>query len=53
MNEDLLSIGDVAEIYRISIKTLRHYDKLGIIKPAYVDPIISTIPKASFLSLLM
>lgn len=36
-SEDLLSIGQVAEICHISIKTLRHYDKLRIIKPAFVD----------------
>ncbi len=35
--EDLLSIGEVSEICRISIKTLRYYDKTGIVKPAYVD----------------
>lgn len=38
-SEDLLSIGEVSGICRISVKTLRHYDKLGIIKPALVDSI--------------
>ena len=36
-SEDLLSIGEVSRIFRISPKTLRHYDKIGLIKPAYVD----------------
>lgn len=35
--EDLLSIGEVSGICRISIKTLRYYDKIGIFKPAYID----------------
>ena len=36
-SEDLLSIGEVSKIFRISLKTLRHYDKIGIVKLAYVD----------------
>lgn len=31
-------IGEVSEITGITKETLRHYDKLGIISPAYVDP---------------
>lgn len=35
--EDLLSIGEVSGICRMSVKALRYYDKVGLIKPAYVD----------------
>ncbi|GAA0737546.1 helix-turn-helix domain-containing protein [Clostridium oceanicum] len=31
------SIGETAKINNISIQALRHYDKIGILKPAYVD----------------
>lgn len=36
-SEDLLSIGQVSEICRISIKTLRYYDKIGLLKPIFID----------------
>lgn len=36
-SEDLLSIGQVSEICRISVKTLRYYDKIGLLKPVYID----------------
>lgn len=36
-SEDLLSIGEVSELCHVSVKTLRHYDKVGIIKPVYID----------------
>jgi len=32
-----LSIGQMAKITGISIRSLRYYDELGILKPAYVD----------------
>jgi DNA-binding transcriptional MerR regulator len=35
---DLLSIGAFAALSGLSIPTLRHYDEVGILKPAYVDP---------------
>lgn len=38
-SEDLLSIGQVSEICRISVKTLRYFDKIGLLKPAYVDSV--------------
>lgn len=31
------SIGEVARIHNLSIQTLRHYDTLGILKPAFVN----------------
>lgn len=35
---NLLSIGEVSEISGVHINSLRYYDKLGILKPAYIDP---------------
>ncbi|QVK16772.1 MerR family transcriptional regulator [Mycoplasmatota bacterium] len=32
------SIGETAKINNVSIQALRHYDKIGLLKPAYVDP---------------
>ncbi len=37
MKEQLLSIGRMAEINNTSIPTLRLYDKMGLLKPCYVD----------------
>lgn len=34
---NLLSIGRFAQITRISIRMLRHYDGLGLLRPAHVD----------------
>lgn len=31
------SIGEVSKLHNISIQTLRHYDKIGLLKPAYVN----------------
>jgi effector-binding domain-containing protein len=35
---NLLPIGRFSEICRLSIPALRHYDELGLLKPASVDP---------------
>ena len=37
-NDDLLSIGVFALVSGLSINALRHYDELGLLKPAFVDP---------------
>lgn len=34
----LLSIGDVSKLTGIHIKSLRYYDRIGVLKPAYTDP---------------
>lgn len=31
-------IGEFSVINRLTVKTLRHYDELGLLKPAHVDP---------------
>jgi len=33
----MLSIGDFSKIAKVSIKTLRHYDQIGLLKPGSVD----------------
>jgi DNA-binding transcriptional MerR regulator len=33
-----LSIGEMSKITGAGIKALRHYDKIGILKPAHIDP---------------
>mgnify|MGYP002711301282 CR=1 FL=1 len=35
--ENLLSIGNVAKIFNISVSSLRHYENIGILVPEYVD----------------
>jgi DNA-binding transcriptional MerR regulator len=32
-------IGTVARLAQVSVRTLRHYDDLGLLKPAHVDPV--------------
>lgn len=36
--KNLLSIGELSKITGVHIKSLRYYDDLGILKPAYIDP---------------
>lgn len=36
--KNFLSIGEVSKIKGVSVKSLRYYDKLGILKPAYINP---------------
>ena len=38
MKNDLLSIGKMAAMNRVSITTLRLYDEKGLLKPRYTDP---------------
>lgn len=38
MKELMFSIGEMAKFNRVSIPTLRLYDKMNLLKPAYVDP---------------
>ncbi len=33
-----LSIGDVAKLKGVSIKSLRYYDDIGVLKPAWINP---------------
>lgn len=36
--EKYLSIGELSKLKSVSIKSLRYYDKIGILKPAYINP---------------
>ncbi len=38
MHEDLLSIGKMAEMNRVTVATLRLYDELGLLHPRWKDP---------------
>jgi DNA-binding transcriptional MerR regulator len=38
VSDDLLAIGAFARLCRLSVKQLRHYDDLGLLPPARVDP---------------
>lgn len=38
MKHELLSIGEVSRMKGVSPKSLRYYEQLGILTPAYVDP---------------
>lgn len=39
MNGDKgFAIGQVAQMFGLSVSTLRHYERIGLLSPAYVDP---------------
>lgn len=38
MKNDLLSIGEVSKMRDVGIKSLRYYERIGALKPAYVNP---------------
>lgn len=33
----LFQIGDIAKLFHLSVGTLRHYEKLGLLQPEYID----------------
>lgn len=37
-NDKKISIGQMAKLNRISIQTLRYYEKIGLLIPCYIDP---------------
>lgn len=37
-NQKGFPIGDLAKMFRVSVGTLRHYEKLKLLEPEYVDP---------------
>ena len=39
MDGDLMRIGEIAAFYNISVKAMRVYEKMGIIKPVKIDGI--------------
>lgn len=34
----MLKIGDFSKLSRVSVRMLRHYDEIGLLKPAKIDP---------------
>ena len=34
----MLKIGDFSKLSRVSIRLLRHYDEIGLLKPVWIDP---------------
>lgn len=34
----LFPIGDVAKMFHLSVGSLRHYEKIGLLLPEYIDP---------------
>lgn len=38
MKQGLLSITELAKLRRVTTETLRYYDRIGLIKPTYVEP---------------
>jgi DNA-binding transcriptional MerR regulator len=35
----MFSIGEFARLGGVSVRTLRHYDEIGLLRPAQVDPV--------------
>lgn len=36
--DGLLRIGEVARLFNLSVGTLRHYEQMGLLEPAHIDP---------------
>jgi DNA-binding transcriptional MerR regulator len=34
----MLAIGEFSQISRVSVKTLRYYDQIGLFRPFYISP---------------
>lgn len=37
-NKDLLKIGEFSQLSQVTVKTLHHYDTIGLLNPAYIEP---------------
>jgi DNA-binding transcriptional MerR regulator len=35
----MFAIGSFAQIAKVSVRTLRHYDDLGLLRPAHTNPV--------------
>lgn len=40
--EGLLRIGEAARLFNLSVGTLRHYEQMGLLDPAHIDPASGT-----------
>ena len=36
--KDLFTIGEIAKLFEINIRTLRYYDEINLLKPERIDP---------------
>ena len=36
--KELFTIGEMAELFQINIRTLRYYDDIGLLRPETVNP---------------
>ena len=36
--KELFQIGEVSKLFHVSVGILRHYDKIGLLQPEYIDP---------------
>src|SRR2546429_7219998 len=36
---ELMPIGEFSELCQLTVKMLRHYDEIGLLAPAHVDPV--------------
>ncbi len=46
----MLKIGEFSKLSRISVRMLRHYDEIGLLKPAEIDRFTSAANQSSYLS---
>lgn len=45
--KNLFTIGEMADLFGINIRTLRYYDEIGILHPETADPDTAITPPAS------
>ena len=38
MEKNLFPIGEVSKLFHISVSSLRHYENIGLLTPAYISP---------------
>ena len=38
MDKNLFPIGEVSKLFHISVSSLRHYENIGLLTPAYISP---------------
>ena len=36
--KNLFPIGEVSKLFHISVSSLRHYENIGLLNPAYISP---------------
>ena len=44
----MLKIGEFSKLSRISVRMLRHYDEIGLLRPAEIDRFIGRISSRSY-----